>query len=205
MKSNEPIVSGFTIVRNATIMGYPVIESIKSVLPLVDEFVVGLGPCEDDTEQRILQIGSPKIRIIHTQWDSQKHPKGTILSAKTNEALMHCKNNWCIYIQADEVLHEGELSPIKEALVKYANDDSVQGLLFDYVHFYGSYNVVATSRKWYRNEVRAVKKNSGIQSWNDAQGFRVVGKNAKAEKPKVKRANARVFHYGWVKPQQLMG
>lgn len=197
---SHPTISGFTIARNAMIMGYPILESILSVLPLVDEFVVGLGPCDDDTENQIMSLNSPKIRIIHSDWDSKKYPNGTILSAKTNEALAHCKNNWCIYIQADEVLHEDDHIAIKRAILDSDSSQNIQGLLFQYIHFYGSYKVIATSRKWYRNEVRVVKKNSGIQSWNDAQGFRVDG-----QKPIVKKAHARVFHYGWVKPPTLMG
>lgn len=192
-------VSGFTIVRNAQIMGYPVVESIKSVLPLVDEFVVGLGPCEDDTQNIIQAIADPKIRIFHSDW-SKKVSGGKILSEKTNEALMQCRNNWCIYIQADEILHEDDYSEIRRALEKYDDSPDVHGLLFKYIHFYGGYDVIATSRKWYRHEVRAVKKNTGIQSWNDAQGFRVKG-----EKPLVKHSNARVYHYGWVKPPEQMG
>ncbi len=192
-------VSGFTIVRNARIMGYPIVEAIKSVLPLVDEFIVGLGPCEDDTLGMIQSIGDPKIHVFKTDW-SPKVSGGKILSEKTNEALMRCRNNWCIYIQADEILHEVDYPNIRAALEKHDNSPEVEGLLFRYVHFYGGYDVIATSRKWYRYEVRAVKKNSGIQSWNDAQGFRV-----NSRKPKVAHANARVYHYGWVKPPIQMG
>lgn len=192
-------VSGFTIVRNAELMGYPVVESIKSILPIVDEFVVGLGQSEDNTRQMIDAIGDPKIRIVDTFWDTRPSG-GRILSEKTNEALEHCVNDWCLYLQCDEVIHERDLMAILNAMKKYEKDPDVHGLLFDYVHFYGSYNVVAQARNWYRREVRAIKKSTGIQSWEDAQGFRVD-----KEKPKVKLAHARVYHYGWVKPPQKMG
>ena len=192
-------VSGFTIVRNAEIMGYPVVESIKSALPVVDEFVVALGQSEDATRELIQAIGDPKIRIVDTIWDTRPSG-GKILSEKTNEALEFCKNDWCLYLQCDEVLHEQDLVSLLNNLKKYEKDSEVEGLLFDYVHFYGAYDVIATSRKWYRKEVRAVRKSTGIQSWEDAQGFRV-----KDRKPKVKSAGARVFHYGWVKPPKKMG
>jgi hypothetical protein len=58
-------VSGFTFVKNAVKYGYPVVESIKSILPIVDEFIVCLGDSEDNTTELIKGINSPKIKIIH--------------------------------------------------------------------------------------------------------------------------------------------
>lgn len=193
-------ISGFTVVRNAVKMGYPVLQSIKSILPLVDEFVVGVGQSDDGTKELLNSIGAPHLRIFDSYWDTTKTRGGLILSEKTNEALEHCQNEWCFYLQADEVVHESDLIAIREQMQKYENDSRVEGLLFDYVHFYGSYDVIATSRQWYRKEVRVVRKSSGIQSHGDAQGFRVNGR-----KPRVKLANGRIFHYGWVKPPEQMG
>jgi glycosyltransferase involved in cell wall biosynthesis len=200
ISKSKPLVSGFTVIRNGVLMGYPVIQSIKSVLPLVDEFVVGVGQSDDNTKEMILAIGDPKIRIFDSFWDTKKTKGGLILSEKTNEALDQCKHDWCFYIQADEVVHEEDYPAIREALAKNADDTRVQGLLFKYIHFYGSYGTIATNRKWYRNEVRIVRRSTGIRSHNDAQGFRVGD-----EKPWVKPAGGRIFHYGWVKPPKMMG
>lgn len=194
------MISGFTVVRNARLMGYPVVESIRSLLPICDEVVVGVGQSDDDTRELIQSIGDKKIKIFDAFWDINKTKGGLILSEKTNEALARCSNDWCFYLQADEVVHEEDLAKISAAVRKYDSDSRVQGLLFDYCHFYGSFHVIATARNWYRHEIRVVRKSSGIQSWNDAQGFRVNG-----EKPHVKHSGARIFHYGWVKPPKLMG
>ena len=181
-------------------MGYPVVESIKSMAEICSEVVVGVGQSDDDTKDLIASIDNPKIKIFDAFWDTTKTKGGLILSEKTNEALAKCANDWCLYLQADEVIHEDDLANIQKAVVNHDSDRGVQGLLFKYIHFYGSFNVIATARNWYRNEVRLVRKSSGIQSWNDAQGFRVNG-----EKPFVKSVNARIFHYGWVKPPKMMG
>lgn len=193
-------ISGFTVVRNALLMGYPVVESIRSLLEICDEVVVGVGQSDDDTKALITAIGNPKIKIFDAFWDTNKTKGGLILSEKTNEALAKCSHDWCLYLQADEVLHEDDIANIKATVEACDKDSRIQGLLFKYIHFYGSFHVIATARNWYRNEVRLVRRSSGIQSWNDAQGFRVHG-----EKPIVKAVNARVFHYGWVKPPQMMG
>jgi hypothetical protein len=128
---------------------------------------------------------------------------GLVLSEKTNEALSRCANDWCIYLQGDEVLHESDYSKIQKSLSQNASNPDVHGLLFDYIHFYGSYHVVASSRRWYRREVRAIKKSSGAQSVGDAQSFRIRNGD-KWIKPNVKHSDARVFHYGWVKPPDRM-
>jgi len=181
-------------------MGYPVLQSIRSVLPIVDEFLVGVGQSDDQTKELIQSINDPKIRIFDSHWDTAKTKGGLILSDKTNEALDRCRNDWCFYIQADEVVHEADLPTIYKAMQSYSDDKRIQGLLFKYIHFYGSYETIATSRKWYRNEVRIVRRSSGIRSHNDAQGFRVAG-----EKPMVAPSGGRIFHYGWVKPPKVMG
>jgi hypothetical protein len=193
-------VSGFSVIRNAELMGYPVLQSIQSLLPLVDELVIGVGQSEDRTKEMILSLNSPKIKIFDSFWDPAKRTGGLILSEKTNEALAKCSYDWCVYLQADEVLHERDLMPLMNAIRAADKDPRIQGLLLKYVHFYGAYDVIATSRRWYRNEVRVVRKSSGIQSVGDAQGFRVSGR-----KPQVLRAPAAVYHYGWVKPPQQMG
>jgi glycosyltransferase involved in cell wall biosynthesis len=181
-------------------MGYPVLESIRSALPLVDEMVVAVGKSEDSTQQLIESLQDPKIRVVPTIWDKTKVTGGLMLSEKTNEALDLCRNDWCVYLQADELFHEDDLNIIRRAIEVADSDNAVDGVLFRYIHFYGSYQTIATNRKWYRNEVRVVRRSSGIRSHNDAQGFRVHG-----EKPRVIRTNARVFHYGWVKPPNVMG
>ncbi len=200
-------VSGFTIIRNALIMGYPVIESIKSLLPLVDEMIVGVGQSDDQTKAEIESIGDPKIKIFDSHWDINKNRGGLILSEKTNEALERCSGDWCFYLQADEVLHEDDHRAYRIAMEKYLHDDQVEGLLSRYLHFYGSYNVIATARNWYRNEVRVIKKGKNIFSVGDAQGFRVKeAQGSRLRKPMVVAAgDARVFHYGWVKPPEKMG
>lgn len=193
-------ISGFTVIKNGVLMGYPVLQSIRSILPAVDEMVIGVGHSEDGTKELIQSLNDPKIRIFDSFWDPTKTKGGLMLSEKTNEALDQCQYDWCFYVQADEVVHEDDLPKIRAAIEKNDLDPKIQGLLFDYIHFYGGYSTIATSRNWYRKEVRVVRKSTGIQSHNDAQGFRVHG-----EKPVVAPANARIFHYGWVKPPKMMG
>ncbi|MFH1223361.1 MAG: glycosyltransferase family 2 protein [Pseudomonadota bacterium] len=193
-------ISGFTFVRNGIVYDYPFRESICSVLPLVDEFIVNIPYSDDKTYEAVLEIGSPKIKIFQTEWNGDIPSGGKILSHHTNLALKKCTGDWCFYIQADEVIHENDHPKIKSAMENNLNDKKIDGLLFDYLHFYGSYNCVASSRTWYRNEVRIVRNNPDIVSFDDAQGFRFTS----GGKLNVVSTGARVFHYGWVRPIESM-
>lgn len=195
-------ISGFTIIKNAVLNDYPIVEAIQSILPVVDEMVVLIGDCEDDTEGLIKSINSDKIKIHHSVWNPNLRKGGVVLADETNKAfqLIDPASTWAFYIQGDEVVHENYYNNILAACKKYENDTRVEGLLFKYVHFYGTYDYVGDSRKWYNKEVRIIRNDKKISSYKDAQGFRVGN-----EKLKVKEVDAYVYHYGWVKsPEQMM-
>ena len=135
-------ICGFTFVRNAVKLDYPVVESITSILPIVDLFIVSVGNCDDGTLQLMESIGSPKIKIVHSTWDESLKEDGQVLAVETDKALAHvpAEYDWAFYLQADEVVHEKYLDTIVQAATLYADDKKVQGLLFYYLHFYGTYD-----------------------------------------------------------------
>lgn len=192
-------LSGFTFVRNAIRFDYPVVEAITSILPLCDDFVVAVGNSDDGTRALIESIGSEKIRIIDTVWDDTLRVGGKVLALETDKAFAAIppESTWAFYIQADEVVHERYHDAIRQSMERWSDDPQIEGLLFDYVHFYGSYDFIGDSRKWYRKEVRIIRNDKQIHSWMDAQGFRKNG-----QKLKVAPAHGSVYHYGWVKPPE---
>ena len=195
-------ISGFTIIRNAIINDYPIVEAICSILPVVDEMIVLIGNSEDDTVGLIKNINDPKIKIHYSVWDDSLRKGGEALAVETNKAfqLIDSESDWAFYIQGDEVVHEKYLSAILGGCKKYKDYKKVEGLLFKYLHFYGTYDYVGDSRRWYPHEVRIIRNDKKIQAYRDAQGFR---KNN--EKLNVKPINAYVYHYGWVKsPEQML-
>ncbi|RFZ92151.1 glycosyltransferase family 2 protein [Mucilaginibacter conchicola] len=191
-------VAGFTFIRNAVKNDYPVVEAITSILPICDEFVVALGNSDDETEQLILGINSPKIKIIRTVWDESLREGGSVFAQETDKAFdaISPDADWAFYIQGDECVHEKYLPTIKKEMEDNLNDSKVEGLLFKYLHFYGSYDYYGHSRRWYRREIRIIRNNKGIRSYRDAQGFRW----ADNRKLNVKLIDAYIYHYGWVKP-----
>lgn len=195
-------IAGFTIIKNAVKNDYPIVEAIRSILPVVDEMIVLVGDSQDDTIGLIKAIDDKKIQIHHSVWDQSLRSGGTVLAEETNKAfdLISDAYTWAFYIQGDEVIHEKYHDTIRAACIQYENDKRVEGLLFEYLHFYGSYDYVGDSRKWYSHEVRIIRNDKSIRSFKDAQGFRKGG-----QKIKVKAIDAVVYHYGWVKdPSQMM-
>ena len=200
-------VSGFTFLRNGQRLGYPFVASIRSILPLVDEFVIALGPCSDDTEKMVREINDPKIRIIHTQWNERLDPdysvKGFVYGQQKSIALFNCTGDWAFYLEADEVLHENDLPKIQSAMEKHLADPRVEALAFDYLHFYGNKNTIAWSPGWYRSEVRIIRNT--IPTWSsEALFFNVVDSHKKSRYPRAAHTGATIYHYGWVRSEEQM-
>lgn len=195
-------VTGFTFIRNAIKYDYPVAEAIRSILPVCDDFVIAVGKSEDGTLDMIKNIDPQKIRVIETEWDDSLRTGGRVLAEETNKAFRAIDNSadWCFYIQGDEIVHEQYLDTIKEGMLRWKDDKRVDGLLFKYLHFYGSYDYVGTSSRWYPHEIRIIRNDKSIYSYRDAQGFR----KGDDEKLNVKLLDAYVYHYGWVKDPRAM-
>lgn len=207
-------ISGFSFVRNATKLYYPVKESIQSILPIVDEFVIALGKgdADDQTLSEIQQIKSDKIKIIHTEWDLDTYTHAGVYAQQTDVAKNACKGDWLFYLQSDEVIHEKYLPVITARCRQLLDDKEVEGLLFKYRHFWGNYSRYIVSHSFYPKEIRIIRNDPTIHSWKDAQSFRRIpdfdGKSyfqkQNTYKLKVATVDATVYHYGWVRPPYLM-
>lgn len=187
-------ISGFSFVRNGIKFDYPFLESIQSILHFCDEYVIAVGNSDDGTLEAIQSIRSNKIKIIETVWDETLRSGGAILAQQTNIALDNVTGDWAFYLQADEVVHENDLPIVRRAMEDFLDRRDVEGLLFSYNHFYGNYDFVGDSRRWYRHEIRVVRTGTGVKSRGDAQGFRIGER-----KLRVKLIPASIYHYGWVK------
>ncbi|UCE18468.1 MAG: hypothetical protein JSV84_16705 [Gemmatimonadota bacterium] len=205
-------ISGFSFIRNGIKLYYPVVESIRSILPICDEFVVAVGAGDDDdtTREKIASIDDPKIKIIDTVWDSKYFVKGIINAIQTDVAKGACTGDWLFYLQADEVIHEKYLAVIQHRCEELLSNENVEGFLFKYRHFWGDYWHYHDCHGWYPYEIRIIRNRSYIHSWQSAQSFRRFDyydnprqKNG-THKLKVARMNAEIYHYGWVRPPSIM-
>lgn len=189
-------VSGFTIVRNAVLLDFPVIESIRSILPLCDEVIVNVGRSDDETLDLVRSIGDSRIRILETEWDFSQRER--LLATETRRAMRACRHPWGVCIQADEVLHEAGVPELARAIEAADRDPRVEGLLVRYRHFFGDPFSEAVNRRWYRREVRVVRLDPrrDIHPFRDAQGFRV---GPHERKIRARLTAAEMYHYGWTR------
>lgn len=200
-------ISGFTFIKNGLSLGYPILESILSISPICAEVIINVGfsnvECtEDDGTYHYLKsnLKEEKYKFIKSWWDPAKTQRGMILSEQTDIALSHCSKKYCQYIQGDECVHEDDLKIILSGVQEMEENEKIEGLIFNYLHFYGNVDIYKYTRTMYRREVRLIRNKKGIKSWMDAQGFR---KND-GQKIFAKLIPARIFHYGWARPEKIM-
>lgn len=191
-------ISGFTIARNAIKFQYPILESIQSILPICDEFVVNVGRSDDNTLPLIKSLANPKIKIIETDWDMSMGKE--VLSYQTNLALKECKGDWAFYLQSDEVIHEADLTRLFACINKYLQHESVDALRFGWMHFYGSYFRYRIDHGWFQKQDRIIRNNGTIESEGDAWGFR----RKDGQPLRRKKTNCLLYHYGWVHSPEVM-
>lgn len=193
-------ISGFSFARNAVKLDYPLREALLSILPVVDELVVAVAPGDprDTTRELVASLDDPRVRIVDAVWDDAR--RQGIYADLTNVALDHCTGDWCLYVQADEALHEDDLPGLRARCEELLDDGRVEGLLFDYLHFFGDYRHVQRGHGWYQKEIRLIRNGIGVRSVRDAQSFRYPDQRRIAVAP----AQARVFHYGWVRHPRYM-
>ena len=196
-------ISGFTFIRNGVMLGFPFVESIRSLLPLVDEFVVAVGKSDDDTLQRVRAIADPKIRIIETVWNEGMADRGFVYAQQKMIAQYACTGDWAFYLEGDEVVHENELNAIRAGVEQHHHNPAVEALVFDYLHFYGTPQYVSVSPGWYRRECRLVRNT--IRTYApDGQYWLVMDRHKRPRNPRGALANANIYHYGWVRKAEKM-
>lgn len=193
-------VVGVSLVRDARALDFPIVETIRSILPLTDQVLVNVGAGTDGTAEYLRSaIADPRITTVERDWDDSVG--GTMLARETQAMLDLARGDWVVYVQADEVLHEAGIEPLRDAMTRSHGDSRVEGLAVRFVHHYGHPDTVATARHWYRREVRVVRIGAGISSHHEAQGFRV---GPARRRVRVRPVAADYHHYGWSRPVQAL-
>ena len=196
-------VSAFTFIKNGQLLGYPFIQSIKSILPIVDEFIINVGLGEDNTLDEIEKINDPKIRIIQSHWNNNMKDRGFVYGQQKMVAQYNCTGDWAFYIEGDEIYHENDLDRIYMSMKEHLNNSDVEALVFDFYHFYGNGNSYLDSPGWYRAEARIIK-NSLRTYAPDGLFWLVLDSNKNGRYPKAKHTGAKCYHYGWVRSEHQM-
>jgi glycosyltransferase involved in cell wall biosynthesis len=191
-------ISGFTFIRNGSILGYPYIESIQSLINLCDEVIVAVGNSDDDTLTQIRKLNSNKLKIIETQWNEIITDRGYTYAQQKLIAQFNCTGDWAFYLECDEIIHEKDIPLIKQSLLENLHNKKVEAFVFNYHHFYGDINTIACSPRWYKKAPRIIRNT--LRSWApDGLFWLIMDKNKKGRYPKAKLINCYLYHYGHVR------
>ncbi len=211
-------LGAFGIYKNVILRDYCAIESISSILPEVDRFIINIGVSEDKTEELIRDTfgDNKKCHIFTSPWtQGRDYPGIGFLSEQTNLALYKLDTQWAMYLQADEVMHENDSRQLKDWIDRAEREDSI-ALTFNYLHFYKDYNHL---RKDYKNggdaydrEIRCFKNTGDIFSWGDAQSFTTTSLSLDPRGPQplmhetqlLLDSPLNIYHLGWVHEPKVM-
>jgi glycosyltransferase involved in cell wall biosynthesis len=188
-------ISGFTFLKDVVKPGYPFMESIQSLLPLVDEMVVVVGKSSDETLNLVRSIQSDKIRIFETIWNEKMEQRGFVYAQQKMIGQYLCRGDWAFYLEGDEVLHEKDLENIRKAIADHHSDPRVEALYFRYYHFHCSPHYLIKSPNCVRSECRIIRNT--IRSYApDGLYWVVMDYRRKGRYPRAVPANAHIYHYG---------
>lgn len=204
-------VSGFTFIRDGARFGYPFVESIRSALPVCDEFIVAAGLSSDETLERLRGIDDPKLRIIETTWNEHCRSQGFVYSQQKMIAQYNCTGDWAFYIEGDEILHEDDVDRLRGAMEHYLDDPQVEVLAFDYFHFYGDVGHVNVSPHFYRKAARIIRNDirsiapDGLY-WAVMRQKNWLGRRNKRRNryPRAAAINIPIYHYGNARAEHFL-
>jgi len=111
----EPTISGFMVLRNAVVLGYPFVEAIVSSLPVCDEVLISDGYSSDDTWAVLEELRSrfpTKIKLFQDSWTNEPDD-GRVIAEVSNRVRARCGGDYCLYVQGNEVLHEASRQEIR--------------------------------------------------------------------------------------------
>ncbi|MFN8369386.1 MAG: hypothetical protein U0T83_02040 [Bacteriovoracaceae bacterium] len=192
---NNLKIFGFSFIRNGIKYDYPYLTSLYSLKPITEKVYLAVGKSEDGTEATLNNLEF--LKIFPTEWDETLREGGLILSQQTNYILDKLKadqkSGWGIYLQGDEVLNDEDYELIIRDL-NFADTNGYDAVSFRFLHFWQNHHQIAINKKWYPYEIRAIKLNTEIESWGDAQSFR----NYK----KIFYSDATIYHYGHVRKKE---
>ena len=196
-------VSGFTFIRDGVRFGYPFVESIRSALPVCDEFIVAAGRSSDDTLERLREIDDPRLRIIETTWNEHCRSQGFVYSQQKMIAQYNCTGDWAFYLEGDEILHEDDVARLREAMEHYLDKPEVEVLAFDYYHFYGDVEHLNVTPHVYRKAARIIRNDirsiapDGLY-WAVIKKQNWLGRRNKRRNryPRAAAIGIPIYHYG---------
>lgn len=193
------MITGINTIRNGIKNGYPFVESILSVLPLVDEYLINDGGSTDGTLEALNKMTEvfPKIKLF--QIPDYQSVRWDCVSNVLNHFIDIAQGNWIFLGNADELIHESDVKPLKETILSEKTADVLR------------YNRKEVAHNWTKlNEdyywpVRTARKIPGLyQNWNSYGGDEFLDKDGWIkDSPRARKTEFVVYHLYAVFPGNM--
>ena len=198
------IISAHMITHQCITLDFCFEATIRSMLDFCDDIYINDGKSTDGTLDVLYSLqneyGKDRVKIFERHWRHDRQmwteEKNFILDKVPIDAYIFC-------IDADEVIHEEDMSYIKEMVA-----DEIPSIAFRTIHFYGRPTHYIEGPHWYKQHTRL---------WHRATGIRIVHKKggcaddvlwpngAPAHLFNYKLCKARIFHYGNCRDPKALG
>lgn len=194
------LVSGLTIIRNGVRLNYPFMEAIRSALSICDEYIVVAGDSDDETLDQLATLDDPRIRVIHTRWSPDVTPQKCLLAQQTNIGLGFCSGRWCLYLQANEVLHEDSLPRLRSLMEQHVDNPEVEAMLLERLTLWSDYNhYLPVYPRRFKYTPRIIRPNIGTYSIRDGMSFAIFdGFSTHGRYPRAIDTGEDIYRYGYV-------
>ena len=197
-KSVRNKLSGFSTLKSFDI--YPFDLAYESVLPYVDEFLLGIdSSCFNTKYKRILNSFlnktkfRKKIKLEFFNFNSETvnnlKVRGRWITDANNKMLNKCTGNYCLYVQADEIFPNISKKKFNKVFISKPDE-----IYFNYHHYVFNLETIIDPKKSAYTEAIRVFKKDLYASCHDGFSFH----NLSQYRPKSTNSDLTIKHISYV-------
>jgi hypothetical protein len=181
-------LTGLTLIKNGNKLKYPWKECITSMASYCSQVLVATSPGDDDTLTDLRKICEeyPWVKFVLVDWPDKNTGDGSVLAKVVNELIPFVENDWIIYLQADEFIHEANTDIIKNH-IRYCQyqDRAITQIELFRTYFWKNLQTRDTSNELYLG--RVFRKGSHTVGGDGMFLIRKYGQ--------ILRTNIPIYHY----------
>jgi glycosyltransferase involved in cell wall biosynthesis len=206
-------ISAFTMVTDGIKYGYPFIENIKSMLPLVDEYIIIDGGSTDGTRKAIESLNESKVKIVNDEdtkweynWDFWR------IIHNFNRGFQECKGDIVLCLDADYIIHEDSYDGLFQSFKDMINLNKIQSQYCRYNFmladrfFFKKDRTLAVNMKLCKEKRLNVKWGIDLEHWGwgaepiiyEKTEHGIIMGKLLSFGGEILKVNTKIFNYGFV-------
>lgn len=121
-------ISGILAIKNGISGGFPFLEAVLSIMPVVDEFLIVDGGSNDGTWEilnDLREMFPGKVGLFRHDW--KVSPSFESIDASFNEMVSQATGDWIFVAEGDEIWHEKDLKNMRE-FISFADEEKYNAI-----------------------------------------------------------------------------